>query len=358
MSSNQSPRGPYFVLELTPRCNNDCQYCYNVWKKDPHYPAGELDTDTWKKIIEKIKNETTSEIISFTGGEPMMRKDTLELVRFSNSLGLGVNLITNGTLLTEQLVKDLIDAGVGLFELPFLSGKPDLHNSLSGNDDAWKKVLTAISYVKKYGGTVVGVVVVTKKNIKEIKYTLETAVVLGLHSVMFNRFNPGGRGAEMMDELLPTAAELTEALGIAQQIVIDYGMPITCNIPIQPCIVNMGAFPYLFTGFCSAGTDLAYYGIDSLGNMRPCNHSPTILGSFLDTPYQELLDSPLLKEFVDAIPPLCEPCPSARTCQGGCKAAAQVCYGSLTEEEPFFKRNIPDNPMLWEAKQKLEEKKA
>lgn len=354
MPSDSVPSGPYLVLELTPRCNNNCIYCYNVWKKDADYPTGELSTDEWKRVIEKIKNETTCRVISLTGGEPLLRKDTVELVRFARSLDMDVNLITNGTLLTEEMVKSLVEAGVAIFEVPLLSGKPEPHNEMAGVD-SWQKVIDAIGFIKKHGGMAVGVVVVTKKNIEQIKYTLETAVVLDLDSVMFNRFNPGGAGEKMMDELLPDSDELEDALAVANQIAIDYGLPITCNIPIQPCIIDMGKFPYLSSGFCSCGTDTAYYAIDSQGNMRPCNHSPMILGNFLTTPYEEIMASPLLREFVESIPVICEPCPSAHTCQGGCKAAAQVCYGSAKEEEPFFKRNLMKNPMLAEAKKKLEE---
>jgi len=352
MASDNYPRGPFFVLELTPRCNNNCLYCYNVWKQIPDYPTEELDTAGWKKVIKKIKDDTPSDLISFTGGEPLLRDDVLELTQYARSIGLGVNLITNGTLLTEQLIKDLITTGVSIFELPLLSGKAAAHNEMSGSE-AWKKVVNSFLAIKKHGGYAVGVIVVTKKNIEEIRYTLETAIVLGLDAVMFNRFNPGGEGIKHIDELLPTAEELKQALSLANDFVTDYGLSITCNIPIQPCIIDMSAFPNIPSGFCSAGTDLAYYGIDSCGNMRPCNHSPTILGNFLDTPYEELVNSPLLKEFMQAIPKICEPCPSAYTCQGGCKASAQVCYGSFYEEEPFFKRNLHLNPMLVEAKKKL-----
>jgi MoaA/NifB/PqqE/SkfB family radical SAM enzyme len=36
--------GPYYILELTPRCTQDCRYCYNVWKLWPELAASELDT--------------------------------------------------------------------------------------------------------------------------------------------------------------------------------------------------------------------------------------------------------------------------------------------------------------------------
>jgi radical SAM protein with 4Fe4S-binding SPASM domain len=318
-----------------------------------------MDTDSWKKVIDKIKNESPSNTISFTGGEPLLRKDTVELIRYASTQGFNVNLITNGTMLTEETVKACIDAGVTLFEVPLLAGKDfkEIHDEMAQHPGAWRCCVDAFKTIKKLDGIAVGVIVATKKNLANLKETLETAVVLDLDAVMLNRFNPGGTGFGWLEELLPTAAEFKEALKTAQAIAVDYGLTITSNIPVQPCIIDMSEFPLISGGFCSVGTENAYYAIDSLGNMRPCNHSPTILGNFLEKSFDELMAHPYLQEFIKAYPPICEPCPSASTCQGGCKAAAQVCYGSIYEEEPFFKRNLEFNPMLKEAKEKMMKEK-
>ena len=60
-----------FVLELTPNCNQECIYCYNVWKHHK-YPKGKIDLNSWKKIISKLKNETKIKLISISGGEPLL----------------------------------------------------------------------------------------------------------------------------------------------------------------------------------------------------------------------------------------------------------------------------------------------
>ncbi len=76
-----------------------------------------------------------------------------------------------------------------------------------------------------------------------------------------------------------------------------------------------------------------------MGNLRPRNHTPTILGNLLEESCADLIAPERMKEFVEAVPALCAPCALRDTCQGGCKAAAQVCYSSLTAEEPFLHRN-------------------
>lgn len=128
-------------------------------------------------------------------------------------------------------------------------------------------------------------------------------------------------------------------LAAADEAAGDLGIPIACSIPIQPCLVDTSRFRRLTFGFCAAGTPRAYYTLDPLGNLRPCNHTSTILGNLLEEPFADLTGPERLAAFVDATPPFCAPCLLRATCQGGCKAAAQACYGSLTAEEPFLARH-------------------
>jgi radical SAM protein with 4Fe4S-binding SPASM domain len=82
-------------------------------------------------------------------------------------------------------------------------------------------------------------------------------------------------------------------------------------------------------GFCAAGSSRAYYTLDTAGNVRPCNHTPTILGNVWTEPFGEIIDATRLADFVAAVPDCCVPCARRDECQGGCKASAQVCYGDL-----------------------------
>jgi radical SAM protein with 4Fe4S-binding SPASM domain len=67
----------------------------------------------------------------------------------------------------------------------------------------------------------------------------------------------------------------------------------------------------------------------------PCNHTTIILGNLLEEPFADLIAPERMAPFVEAMPRFCDPCVLRNTCQGGCKAAAQVCHGSLTAVEPF-----------------------
>jgi radical SAM protein with 4Fe4S-binding SPASM domain len=138
--------------------------------------------------------------------------------------------------------------------------------------------------------------------------------------MMLNRLNPGGRGA------------------------------VHLSIPIQPCLIDLSAYPHLGFGFCAAGSERAYYTLDTAGNLRPCNHTPTVLGNVWEEPFAEIVAPAWLADFVAAVPAFCTDCTLRAECQGGCKAAAQACYGRLDAEEPFLHRHRERARPLVEAR--------
>lgn len=324
------------IFEATQKCNNDCLFCYNVWKGSEPYPDGELSTSDTKHLITKTIKDTGCKQFTFTGGEPLLRPDLPELVSHAKSMGVNVTVISNGTLITEDVARDYIKLGVGLFELPLLSADRAVHNELSRND-AFDKVVESVANIKLHKGLVVTVFVGTKRNIDGLKDMIELSIALGADGIMFNRFNVGGEGTRHIEELLPTPAQVIQALETVEEAMAKYKISIACSIPVQPCVIDTARFKKVHFGYCAAGTKRAYYTVDPVGNVRPCNHTPSILGNILTESFTALTAKPRIKPFMDALPEFCRDCAIAATCQGGCKAAAQACYGSTCAEEPFIK---------------------
>ena len=351
------------IVELTQRCNHACRHCYNVWHSDSlgrpsRYPHGELDTAQTLALLEKALDEITCSHVTLTGGEPLLRQDLPQILDWLRQRDVRTTIISNGRLLTEPAVLDLLDRGVGMFELPLLSHRREVHDRLSGSPGAFDAVLSAMANIRYHGGQLgargqfVAVFVATRLNIPDLYETIKLAFAFGSRGMMLNRFNPGGRGRTYLEELLPTAVEMRQTLAVADAASVEFGFPISCSIPLQPCMIDLDAYPHLNFGFCAAGTDRAYYTLDPLGNLRPCNHTPTILGNLFDEPFADLIAPQRLASFVQAAPAFCVPCALRGTCQGGCKAAAQVCYGSLSAEEPFLHCNreqaapLPASPLF------------
>jgi radical SAM protein with 4Fe4S-binding SPASM domain len=326
------------IFEVTQRCNHDCLHCYNAWKNESPYPdAPELSTAETLALLDKVLDETGAGHVTLTGGEPLLREDLPALVEHLNARHCEVNLITNGTRLDEATIARLTPDRISIFEVPLLSAEAALHDRLSGAEGAYDKVTMAIADLKLAGQTVVCVFVATALNLSTWAETLELAFALGADGVMFNRFNPGGEGFRNLDLLQPSPEALRTALDVAQELSAAYALSVSCSIAMPPCLFEYERWPGLTFGFCAAGTADAYYTLDPAGNLRPCNHSMIILGNLRERSFWELADSPAMRNFVAARPGFCDGCRLADECLGGCKAAAEVCYGRLTASDPFLR---------------------
>src|SRR5262249_49899724 len=88
---------PLAVLaELTHRCPLQCPYCSNPVELER--ASAELTTDEWKGVMDQLAGLGVLQF-HFSGGEPTVRKDLVELVAHATSLGLYTNLITSAVLL-------------------------------------------------------------------------------------------------------------------------------------------------------------------------------------------------------------------------------------------------------------------
>jgi radical SAM protein with 4Fe4S-binding SPASM domain len=333
----ERPHLQTIIFEVTQACNHACLHCYNTWNH-PGWRGPRLNGHgDVRPLLAHVLDQVDCRHVTLTGGEPTLRDDLPEIVSFLNGRGVGVTLISNGHRLTDDDVRDLIDRGVGLFELPLLSHRREVHDALSGSPGAFDAVLAALANIRYHGGQVVAAFVATRRNLPDLADTLKLAFAFGVRGVMLNRFNPGGRGAAHIEDLLPGVEEMRAALETAEAAAQGYRLLISCSIPIQPCLIDTTPFKHLGFGFCAAGSDRAYYTLSTTGDVRPCNHTPTVLGNAWREPFAAIIQPSRMAGFIAAIPPCCEPCPRRDECQGGCKASAQVCYGDLRAEEPFLR---------------------
>ena len=90
-------------LELTYRCNLNCIHCYC---KEMENKGKELNTKQWKKIIDELQKEGCLDLC-FTGGDPLIRKDFLEIYAYAKAKGFLITILTNGTLFTKKLISYL-----------------------------------------------------------------------------------------------------------------------------------------------------------------------------------------------------------------------------------------------------------
>lgn len=332
------------VLEVTPHCNNDCLYCYNVWRyPGSDYPTGRLSTEQIFKVIDNLLEDLDIEIVTLSGGEPFTRPDLWKIVSYLWSRHIHVVVVTNGTLLTKENIE--MTSGTYNYELPLLSYRSEVHDYLSGAK-SFRKVLEGMHNLQEMERDFVVAFIATKVNYQHLERAMELAIVLGAKAILYNRMNVSVNNMRHLDELLPTLDMVRENLETLERMAVKYGIPISSSIPIQPCLIDMKAYPHVYHSFCPlAGKNdprEAYFTVDPLGNLRVCNHSSVILGNLLEQRFVELIKHPIVGQYRELIPAECVACPEAIRdyCHGGCKAAAEVCYHSLEACEPFLQCNL------------------
>ncbi len=124
-------------------CNQKCVFCYAAGQSKSG--ACELSTDSWKIIIDKLRNAHIP-MLTFTGGEPTMRADLPELAEYAKWFVTRLN--TNGVLLTEELCAELKKAGLDSVQITLYDNNGEIHNTLVGGkhfDDTVNGIRNAVS---------------------------------------------------------------------------------------------------------------------------------------------------------------------------------------------------------------------
>jgi radical SAM protein with 4Fe4S-binding SPASM domain len=138
---------------------------------------------------------------------------------------------------------------------------------------------------------------------------------------------------------MPDITSLYYALGVANRFGRRHGYKLNSTIPIQPCLVypDPNLFRYVSENYCSVGTETGSYVIDPSGRVRPCSLSSTILGDFRTHSMAQILNNSILERYVEPCPAMCTECGYLTRCRGGCRAAAESCYGSPAAQDPFLR---------------------
>ncbi|MDP6510894.1 MAG: radical SAM protein [Dehalococcoidia bacterium] len=145
--SESSHRRPVVVWNTTQRCNLRCVHCY-ASAGDGHYP-GELTTAEGRALIEDLA-QYGAPVLLFSGGEPTMREDLVELLTLATARGLRAVISTNGTLITPDMARDMKRAGV-VYVGVSLDGVGETHDRFRGKKGAFQEALSGLANAREAG---------------------------------------------------------------------------------------------------------------------------------------------------------------------------------------------------------------
>lgn len=188
-----SPDKVFF--ELTRRCNLTCIQCLNDSGSEL---SDELNHSQKVKIISDLAQSGIQEV-RFTGGEPLADKSWFEIAKEAKKYGLRVSFGSNGTLITEPVVKLMQSIGVNSV-ITSLDGLKDTHEAIRGYA-SWEKTILAISLLKEANIEVRVNFVLMRENIHEVYDLCEFILSKGV-PVFLRRFIPSGRGSGSFHQIL------------------------------------------------------------------------------------------------------------------------------------------------------------
>lgn len=91
-------------LELTSHCNLKCSYCHN---SEYSNRCDDMTKDEIIMLIGNLKKKYPINKILLTGGEPLVKKGLYDIIQYIDKLGIKADMVTNGTLLTPDIIKKL-----------------------------------------------------------------------------------------------------------------------------------------------------------------------------------------------------------------------------------------------------------
>lgn len=131
-------RGKYLFVRVLEACNADCFMCGFALSRDGYRLQPEEFSTLMRQAI-----DTGVDHVRFTGGEPLMHRDILSLIRVGSDAPARVSLITNGSSL-QAMAADLANAGLDQIVVSIDSADPAQHNEYRNTPRLFEKAFAGI----------------------------------------------------------------------------------------------------------------------------------------------------------------------------------------------------------------------
>ncbi len=194
-ASAARPNRPVVVWNSTRRCNLRCVHCYANAGALPS--EGELSTAEAKRMIEGLA-DFGAPVLLFSGGEPLLRTDLIELVLCAKARGLRTVISTNGTLITAELAQSIRAAGCDYVGVS-LDGIGERNDRFRGLGGAFARAVDGINHLVDAGQKVGLRFTMTRENIVDLPAVMLLVEGLRVDRACFYHLVYSGRGAAIAD---------------------------------------------------------------------------------------------------------------------------------------------------------------
>jgi len=302
---------------ITKACNLKCEHCY---RDAGDADCDELSFEQGKTLLDDIKS-LGFRLIIFSGGEPLLRADVYDLIRYACSIGLISVLGTNGTLITPDVALKLKNAGLKRAGISLDSVDEQRHDKFRLMQGSHKLAIAGMENCKAAGLEFQIHTTVTTKNIEAVLKITDLAEKMQAkaHHIFF--LVPTGRGRDI-DDVIPSPEAYEKLLQeiLEKQKTVSLELKPVCA-PQFMRIAKQNKIDMRFEKGCLAG--VSYACILPNGEVHPCPYMPIKLGNVKEEGFVKIWQE---NKVLDHLRQLhlhgkCGICEFKKVCSG-CRAAA------------------------------------
>ena len=318
------------IAELTHRCPLHCLYCSN-----PTEMQGaelELTTEEWKSVFHQAAQMGVLHL-HLTGGEPLARKDLPDLMGAGRQAGLYVNMITSGVGLTEDRLRELVEAGLEHLQLSFQDIDEVSANHIAGTR-AHAIKLALVPVLKRFPLAFTINLVVHRMNLDRLEEFIALAEALNPDRLEIANVQYYGWALKNRSLLMPTEEQVQRSVPVIE----------AAKERLKGKVHLEAVFPDYFGSFpkaCVGGWGRQMMLIDPAGRALPCHSAMVIPGLHFDNVRERDLawiwqSSPAFQRFHgDAwMSDTCRTCSRKARDFGGCRCQAFMLTGDPDAIDP------------------------
>ncbi|MGD9526990.1 pyrroloquinoline quinone biosynthesis protein PqqE [Pseudonocardia sp.] len=336
-----SPFG--LLAELTYRCPLACAYCSNPLNMADY--SDELTTDEWRRVLVEARDLGVLQC-HLSGGEPLLRRDLVEIVAGADELGLYTNLVTSAIGLSRPRAERLRDAGLDHVQVSIQADEPVMSDRIAGIPSFQRKI-EAMGVVKELGWPLTVNVVLHRQNIDRVADLLALAEEVGADRVELANTQYYGWAWRNRDALLPSRAQL----GAAEVVVRAARERLRDRMDVIYVIPD---YYSRYPKPCMGGWASRQLTVTPNGDVLPCPAAQSLpfpRASVREAPLEQIWTaSPVMSAFrgTDWMPDPCRSCDRRELDFGGCRCQAFQLTGDAARTDPVCHLS-PDHEIVTEA---------
>ncbi|MCH2114783.1 MAG: pyrroloquinoline quinone biosynthesis protein PqqE [Pirellulales bacterium] len=324
------PRPFALLAELTYRCPLHCPYCSNPLQLAKY--RNELDTSTWQRVLTEASALGVVQV-HFSGGEPLVRPDVVELVATARAVDLYSNLSTGATTADPQILANLREAGLDALQISLLDAR-EAENDFFAGAPSFKQKQSAVRAARQLGFPITLNVVLHRQNLSRLQEIIDLAVTWQVDRLELAHVQYTGWAFQNRSALLPSRAQVESA----EQIVANARERTGDHLQI------LHVLPDYFQEYpktCLNGWGRTFLTVAPDGVVLPCQTAreipqlcfPNVQDGSLETIW---FHDPVFQRFrgTDWMPEPCRSCDRREIDYGGCRCQAFLLAGDPAVTDP------------------------